>query len=118
MEKATIDDYMNMMDSLKSRESNSHHWVMVTGQQGYTHFSLAIINMYMPSSVPYTYVNFKKLPHIYYLSIGKKHGNLKVVLNTKYKSYRIYEGTTCVFTTYDDKVLTKQIKEVYEKQNT
>jgi len=112
MEKATIDD---MMDTFQSKKSNPYQWVMITGSHGYTNFSLAMINMYMPSSVPYTYVNFKRLPHIYYLSVGKKHGNLKVVLNTKYKSYRIYEGTKCIFITYDDKVLTKEIKDVYEK---
>lgn len=97
--------------------SNPREYIVYTGQQGYDTFSLAMCGMYMPSGVPYTYVNFKRRGNLFYLSVGKKHGNLKVLINTNTKAYRIFRGTKEIFVTYDNKVLTKQIKIEYEKQN-
>lgn len=111
----TIEDFREMMDLLQVKREESYQYIFYTGQQGYDHFSLAMCGMYMPNGVPYSYVNFKRRGDLFYLSVGKKHGNLKVLINTTNKSYRIFNGTKEIFVTYDNEVLTKQIKIEYEK---
>jgi 23S rRNA A1618 N6-methylase RlmF len=113
----TYKDIKDLMDDLAKaaeKEKSNRTYVMYTGMQGFTMFDLAMQNMYMPTNVPYTYVNYKKLPHIYYLSIGKKDSRLKVVLNTRDKSYKIYWFTRLLFSSTNHVSLTHHIKELYQ----
>lgn len=65
--------------------------------------------------VSYTYAIFKRSGYLFYLSVGKKHGNLKAIINPVYKSYKICIGTKQIFMSYDVRAFKKQIKIEYDK---
>jgi len=117
MTEPIIEDFISMLETTQLSNKNDYQYVIYTGQVGYDNFSLAMCGMYMPNGVSYSYVNFKRRGNLFYLSVGKKHGNLKVLINTTNKSYRIFNGTKEIFVTYDNEVLTKQIKIEYEKSS-
>lgn len=58
---------------------------------------------------PYEMYLPEKLHRIIYLSIGKKHGNLKLLINCWEKSYRIFVGTRQIAYSYDLSATLKQL---------
>lgn len=98
-DEATMDDFMDLMNSLRSQKTNNREWIFVTGTRGMYNFNFQMGGVGSPRSYIMHYSGGNRIVKYIYITLGHKFSNIKckVRMWNDVAKIEVMDGTTTLF---------------------